>query len=55
MRGGGGKGSTASEARSGWRGERRHGGVTAGVSQRGGEDETDKWAPCVSGWIERRH
>jgi hypothetical protein len=45
----GGKGSAASEARSGW-----HGGVTTGVGRRGAEDEIDKWAPCVSGWIERR-
>jgi hypothetical protein len=41
---GGGNGSVASEARSGQRGERR----------RGGEDKTDKWGRCVSGWIERR-
>jgi hypothetical protein len=54
MRGGGGKGSAASEPRSGWCGERRCRGVTARVGRHGGEDETDKWAPCVSGWIERR-
>jgi hypothetical protein len=48
--GGGGNGLAASEARSG-----RRGGDTAGVGRRGGEDETDKWGPCVSGWIERRH
>jgi hypothetical protein len=52
--GGGGNGSAASEAWSGQRGERRHGGDTAGVSQRSGEGKTDKWGPCVSGWIERR-
>jgi hypothetical protein len=46
---GGGNGSAASEARS-----RRHGGDTAGVGRRGGEDEIDNWGPCVSGWIERR-
>jgi hypothetical protein len=51
---GGGKGSAASEVWSGRRRERRRVGVTAGVSQHGGEDETDKWAPCVSEWIERR-
>jgi hypothetical protein len=55
VEGGGGKGSATSEAQSGRRGEWRRGGVTAGVNRRGGEDETDKWAPCVSGWIERRH
>jgi hypothetical protein len=52
--GGGCKGSAASEVRSGWHGERWRGGVTTGVGRRGGEDETDKWPPCVSGWIERR-
>jgi hypothetical protein len=46
----GGKGSVASEAQSGRCRE-----VTAGVGQRDGEDETDKWAACVSGSIERRH
>jgi hypothetical protein len=51
---GGGKGSTASEVRSGRHGEQRRGGVTTGVGRCGGEDETDKWAPCVSGWMERR-
>jgi hypothetical protein len=45
----GGKGSTASEAWSGQRGERRRGGVMTGVGRRGGEDETYKWAPYVSG------
>jgi hypothetical protein len=38
---------TASEARSGRRGERRRGGFTAGVAQHGGEDEADKWGPVV--------
>jgi hypothetical protein len=51
---GGGNGSAASEARSGRRGEWQHGGDTAGVGRRGGGDETDKWGPYVSGWIERR-
>jgi hypothetical protein len=32
----------------------RHGGVTVGVSRRGGEDGADKWTPRVSEWIERR-
>jgi hypothetical protein len=40
---------TASEARSGRRGERRRGGFPAGVCLCGGEDGTDKRAPCVSG------
>jgi hypothetical protein len=40
---------TASEARSGRRGERWRGGFTAGVGRRGGEDGTDKRAPYVSG------
>jgi hypothetical protein len=39
----------ASEARSGRRGERRHGGFLIGVGRRGGEDGTDTWDPCVSG------
>jgi hypothetical protein len=39
---------------SGGTGEQRCGGVTVGVSQRGGEDGADKWTPRVSGWIERR-
>jgi hypothetical protein len=51
---GGGNGSAASKAQSGLRGKRRRGGDTAGVGRRGGEDKTDKWGPCVSGWIERR-
>jgi hypothetical protein len=46
-------GLAASAARSGRRGERRRGGDTAGVG-RCGEDETDKWGPCVSMWIVRR-
>jgi hypothetical protein len=46
---GGGKGLTASEARSGRRGERRRGGFLVGVGRRGGEDRTNKRAPCVSG------
>jgi hypothetical protein len=41
---GGGKGLTASEARSG-----RHGGFTAGIGRRGGEDGADKRIPHVSG------
>jgi hypothetical protein len=52
--GGGGNGSAASEVRSGRHGDRRRGGDTAGVNRRSGEDETDKWGPCVIGWIERR-
>jgi hypothetical protein len=46
---GGGNGSVASEERSGRRGR-----DMAGVGRRGGEDKTDKWGPCVSGWIEGR-
>jgi hypothetical protein len=38
---------TASEARSGRRGERRRGGFTAGVGRHGGEDEADKRSPVV--------
>jgi hypothetical protein len=44
----GGKGLTASEAWSGRRGERRRGGFTAGVGQRGGEDGANKRVPYVS-------
>jgi hypothetical protein len=54
MGGGGGNGSAASEARSGRHGKRQRGGDTTGVGRHGGEDETDKWGPCVSRWIERR-
>jgi hypothetical protein len=54
MGGGGGNGSAASETWSGRHEEQRHSGDTAGVGRRGGEDETEKWGPCVSGWIERR-
>jgi hypothetical protein len=46
---GGGKGLTASEVRSGRRGERQRGGFTAGIDRRGGEDEADKRVPYVSG------
>jgi hypothetical protein len=46
---GGGKGLTASEARSGRHGERPHGGFTTGVGRHGGEDGTDTRGPCVSG------
>jgi hypothetical protein len=35
-------------------GERRRGGVMAGVGEHGGEDGAGKWTPRVSGWIERR-
>jgi hypothetical protein len=43
----GGKGLTASEARSGRRGERRRGGFTTGVGRHGGEDGADKRSPVV--------
>jgi hypothetical protein len=46
---GGRKGLTASEARSGQRGERWRGGFVAGVGQHGGEDGTDKRVPHVNG------
>jgi hypothetical protein len=49
IRGGGGKGLMTSEVQSGRRGERQHGGFTAGVGRRGGEDRVDKWVPHVSG------
>jgi hypothetical protein len=49
MRGVGGKFLTASEARSGRRGERWRGGFPTGVSRRGGEDGTDTRDPCISG------
>jgi hypothetical protein len=44
---GGGKGWTASEARSGRCGEWRRGGFTAGVGRHGGEDGADKRGPVV--------
>jgi hypothetical protein len=47
MRGGGGKGLTASEKRSGRRGERQRGGFTAGVGRHGGEDGADKRGSVV--------
>jgi hypothetical protein len=47
MRGGGGKGLTASKVRSGRRGEQRHGGFTAGVGRHGGEDGANKRGPVV--------
>jgi hypothetical protein len=47
--GGGGKGMTASEARSGRHGERWRGGFPTGVGRCGGEDGADKRVPHVSG------
>jgi hypothetical protein len=49
MRGGGYKGSAASEAWRGGVGERRRGGFPTGVGQHSGEDGTDMRDPCVSG------
>jgi hypothetical protein len=48
MRGGGYKGSAASEAQSDGAGERWRGGFLTEVSRRGGEDGTDTQDPCVS-------
>jgi hypothetical protein len=37
-----------------WRGERRHGGISAGVGRHGGDDEADKWGPRGGGRWRRR-